>query len=672
MRNLFCSSLLVMLMAFVSLPTKGQIDSILSLEELLNMKITVSSVSELTPRESPGIVTVITKDEIKKSGARDLIDLLRLVPGFEFGVDVENVINASIRGSWAHEGKMLMLWDGQEMNELSYSTLQLGNHYPVSQIKRIEIIRGPGSSIYGGYAELGVINIVTKHGGDLNGFEADATYGQLKDVYGRQNLSLSAGKKINDFEFSLHGFMGKGTMSEKEYTDMFGDKYDLADNSETNPLMFNAGLKYKGLNLRFIHDKYQTTMRDGFFENLTQSYGVDYISTLAEIKYDFKIGEKLTITPKYNYKNTKPFYASEKAPADENPVYMAAIYKDRNVVRSTGGLKVSINPTPDINLLAGLEYYIDKAKDNLDDASRTYWDGSKEIEYNNLGFYLQGLLKSRIVNLTAGMRIDKHSEFGSAFAPRIGLTKVFDKLHLKFLYSQAYRSPGIENIDLNAYLNPDLKPDIEPEETEVIELEAGYKINSDMFITANLFNQKIDHTIVYYIDENGNEGYKNVERTGSQGIEIEYRVKKHKWFATLNYSYHNTDGINKAPDYIVHADENALLGAPMHKICLNTSFNITDKLSINPSFTYLGERWAYTYYNPSLDNVVQEKLDPLFMANIYILYENLFTQGLDFGIGAYDFLDSGYEFIQPYNGWHSPMPARGREIILKLSYRFSK
>ena len=90
-----------------------------------------------------------------------------MVPGFHFGVDVTNVVGVGVRGNWGHEGKVLMLIDGMEMNENLFSTLQFGQHYNLQNIEKIEIIRGPGSSIYGGFAELGVINIITKSGATM-------------------------------------------------------------------------------------------------------------------------------------------------------------------------------------------------------------------------------------------------------------------------------------------------------------------------------------------------------------------------------------------------------------------------------------------------------------------------------------------------------------------------
>src|ERR1700752_2273742 len=86
------------------------------LEKLINTLISVASKKPLNVRESPSIVSLITAEEIKASGARDLIDVLRLVPGVDFGVDVLGVVGIGMRGNWAHEGKTLVLLDGQEMN----------------------------------------------------------------------------------------------------------------------------------------------------------------------------------------------------------------------------------------------------------------------------------------------------------------------------------------------------------------------------------------------------------------------------------------------------------------------------------------------------------------------------------------------------------------------------
>ncbi|OFX19069.1 MAG: hypothetical protein A2041_00765 [Bacteroidetes bacterium GWA2_31_9b] len=639
----------------------------LSLEELLNIPVTVSSKKALSLRESPGIISVITEDEIQNSGARDLIDVLRLVPGIEFGTDVQGVTGISMRGNWAHEGKVLLMLDGQEQNELSFSTLLFGNHYPVDNIKKIEIIRGPGSSIYGGFAELGVINIITKGGEDINGFSVGVNYGQLSDTYGHKNINLSAGKKINDFEIALHGFYGKGNRSDKEYTDIYGNSYNMKDNTSMDPAQINLGMKYKDLHFRFIYDKYEIVTRDGFVDNFLKAYTNEFTSMFGELKYDWKISDKVTITPKLSYVSSNPWTQTEDSLPGEDPSYYNY---DRTVTRIKPNLTVSYDINDKINLIGGVEYYKDNAVNN--DKAWTYWNGKYEIDYTNISGFLQGIIKTNFINMTVGARLDNHSEFGTAFAPRIGFTKAFDKLHFKLLYSQAFRAPGIENIDYNSWLDTvNYQPSIKPENTQVIEGEVGYLISSGMIFTANVYYITLDNTIVYSVDEAGNEGYENKGKTGSKGFELEY-ILREKWGnIKLNYSYYSTKGINKIADYEVSLNDKALVGSPQNKILLNGSFKVYKGLSINPSLIYLTERYAYINYDATEDNVFIEKQDPVFFINLFINYKNLFTEGLNFGVGVYDLFDSGYQYIQPYNGWHAPIPSAGREIIAKLSYSFN-
>lgn len=107
----------------------------LTLEALLELPVVeVAGEVPLSAREAPGVVSVVSREEILDAGAGDLIDVLRLVPGFFFGVDVQGMTGVGFRGNWGHEGKILLLIDGQELNELDYGTLQFGNRFPVDQI----------------------------------------------------------------------------------------------------------------------------------------------------------------------------------------------------------------------------------------------------------------------------------------------------------------------------------------------------------------------------------------------------------------------------------------------------------------------------------------------------------------------------------------------------------
>jgi outer membrane receptor for ferrienterochelin and colicin len=641
----------------------------LSLEKLMNMEVTVASKKALTLRESPGIITVVTEEEIKNSGARDLVDILRLVPGIFFGVDVQGVVGIGSRGSWGHEGKILLQIDGQEQNELAYSTLQFGNHFNIDQIKRIEIIRGPGSSIYGGFAELGVINIITKTAEEINGIGVKGSYGQMEKSYARRNVNVSFGKKINDFEISLLGLIGEGNRSDQTFTDIYGDSYDMSKGGGfTNPTNLNLGMNYKNLKTRFIYDNYTANTVSVFDAIHPYAYDLKFESMFAEIKYDFNIKDKLTITPKINYKRQLPWQVFDTT------AYPLQVLCER----FSGNLTASYDINEKINILAGGEYLYDIATDQIGDS--TFFNGTPEVKFNNVSAFAQALFKTKFVNLTLGVRIDKHSEVTIAYSPRIGLTKVVKDFHFKLLYSQAFRAPGVENMNFAYKLENDvfeyIAPNILPEKTNVIEFEVGYKLADKMFLTVNLFNVFIKDPIVFFYDVVSEaEGYYNATQTGTRGIEFEYKIRDKWGYITTNYSFYTAKDINEVVDYQIpnpnpNVKVNALLAAPQHKVTLNSSFKIDNNLSVNPSFIFMSKRYCYVSLDTTETEVLSEQ-KPILLANLFINYNNLFTKGLTLGVGIYDILDTKFSYIQPYNGWHSPYPGTSREIILKIAYKFN-
>src|SRR5688572_15238721 len=90
----------------------------MNVEDLLDIPITVVTKKKVRSKELPAAITVITREELLKSGARDLVDALTLfVPGITFGSEVEGVVGINFRGMWGMEGKVLLMVDSLEMNE---------------------------------------------------------------------------------------------------------------------------------------------------------------------------------------------------------------------------------------------------------------------------------------------------------------------------------------------------------------------------------------------------------------------------------------------------------------------------------------------------------------------------------------------------------------------------
>jgi len=625
----------------------------ISIESLLNAEVDIATVKPQTTRETAGIVTVITREEIVNSGARDTIDLLRLVPGFSFGVDVQGTIDVGFRGNWGHEGKVLLLIDGQEMNELLYSTNALGNRYPVDQIERIEIIRGPGSAIYGGSAELAVINIITR-GAELGGVAFDGVYGQMADSFARRTMSVSYGQKFKSgLSLAASGFVGQGNRSDRTYTDFEGNSYSSVDNAATNPLFFNVALGYRDLRLRFIYDDFTFGGKDGYGTVLPTKTNTQFRSYVGDARYQLKLGERITLTPRVNFRFQNPWHYD-----DPN----SPVFSDYSVYRLLGNVLLSYDVTKQLNVLAGVESYYDHAK--LNDlrlgGSQALFGTEDHVSYENVAEVFQAIYNASIANFVVGARYEQHSEFGSSFVPRAAITKLIGRFHAKLLFSQAFRAPGIENINFGR--------DLKPEKTTVFEGEVGYELTDHMFASLNAYDITIKRPIIYDVDPATlEEVYQNFDQTGTRGIEAEYRLRYARGYATLSYSYYYEGKKNKVALYEVPTDDAVMLAFPAHKVAASGSLNLWRNLSLNPSVIALSERWGYMS-GDDMGNPVLGREGAALLLNAYLLYRDLGIDGLDVGVGGFNLLDSDVPYLQPYNGGHAPLPGPSREILGRITF----
>ena len=619
-------------------PSEDMFD--LSLEELMNIKIGVSK-TDLSIRETPAVLSVITRKEIQNMGARDLMDILGQIPGFNFGVDVQNVVGVGIRGNWGHEGKVLLLIDGIEMNETLFSTTQFGQHYDIRNIERIEIIRGPGSSIYGGYAELGVINIITQSGDKTKGLTVQTQAGIGKDGLHRSDVGFTLGNGSEDFNYSVSGYLGSGRRSTSDYTDIDGSVANFKDNSALKPMMFNASLKKGNLSVQAIYDGYrlETVDQFGWVEPKDE---LNFNQFFTRVKYEIKTSEKLSITPSIGYKSGTPWGV------DGDGLYPYQV----KATRLSPVINTDWTPSEKLQITAGLDSYFDQGKYTGPEED-LYFGESNSVDYSNIGIFAQGVYKASLANITVGARFDNHSQFGSAFSPRIGITKIINKFHAKFLYSRAFRAPAIENINYN--------PAIAPEKTGVAELEVGFKMDDKSLLSVNFFDISIEDPIVY---EGNANTYLNFDKAGTRGFEVEYRLNSSWGYIVANYAYYSAKNKNEVALYAIPNNENQLLGAPSSRLNLNSSITLSKVLSLNPSFNLTGKKTGITGLDVN-DNYVYTAFDPQFFFNLFLRYNH---GNFDGGLGIYDIFNEQQNFIQPYASGHAPLPGLGREFSIRLAY----
>ena len=181
-----------------------------SLEDLMNIEVTSVSKKEQKLSQVGAAVFVITQEDIRRSGATNIPDLLRMVPGIHVAQLDANIWAISIRGFTDRYGdKVLVLIDGRSV----YSPLTSGVNWdqqdvPLEDIDRIEVIRGPGGTVWGANAVNGVINIITKNAKTTQGGLATASGGSHEFGQGLLQYGGTLGQKFAYRVFGSYGNVG--------------------------------------------------------------------------------------------------------------------------------------------------------------------------------------------------------------------------------------------------------------------------------------------------------------------------------------------------------------------------------------------------------------------------------------------------------------------------------
>ncbi len=626
----------------------------LSLEDMLNMEVAVTGTNKLSLRETPGIVTIITEQEIIASGARDLVDLLRTVPGFEFSGDIENTIAIGVRGNYSMEGKVLVMIDGQQISETGYGTVAWGNRFFTENVKKVEIIRGPGSAIYGGMAELAVINVITKSGEDMKGGYASTTYGNSNGSTSRVNGQFGVGTKLeNGIDLSLSGGYSQANRSNESIdyaTNYLDDEegasstFNYADSSQIKSMDINAGLQYKGLRVKGIFQQYDIEYNYDNADWLI--FGGMYVGA----DYEWKVNDKLTITPMVSWKKEHPWSYKGNLSQDNLETYVAENYRSRGKV--TGVYQA----TDAISVSFGSEFHQDQSVK----PAGAFFNGTRKVSYSNIAGFAEALVKSKIANFVLGARYDNHSQFGDAFVPRFAVTKAYDKVHFKGLLSRAFKAPVVYNFEGNL--------DIKPEFTNVAEIEVGYLMNKNMSISANAFYINIDDPIIYYYDGiTLEDGYLNQDKASTIGFELDYKMNYDWGFVNASYSYYRNNNTN-SESYEVEDDASLLRGLPANKIVASSGINVGEKIVLAPRLIYNSKKVGYFYQEEWWEGYGANTFDPNLTINFLVNFKPI--NNLSLSAGVYDILGSNYITVSGYDSGYYGTPTMGREFTIKARYDF--
>ena len=234
------------------------IDMVENLRSGLTAKVTTASSQAESLAEVPVPITLITEEMIRNCGGQNLQEVLATyVPGMNI-IDCNDDINIAMRGIYSNgQEKILIMLNGHRMN--SYCTNIAAPDFSVSleKIKQIEVLRGPASSLYGGVALTGVVNLITKQGADVDGVKVKIGAGN----YGQMRGDIILGKRYFDLDLLIWGSLYKNNGEEMKVPEERYDEdiYDMPyDNFKVgrigNKPSHDFGLQLKWKDLQFLYD----------------------------------------------------------------------------------------------------------------------------------------------------------------------------------------------------------------------------------------------------------------------------------------------------------------------------------------------------------------------------------------------------------------------------------
>lgn len=589
----------------------------LSIEDLMNMTVTTASKSSEKIQSAPAIMSLITSKEIEGFGALTLSDLLdRLTSTYMIGTSFAPEGMLAIRGKQTehYNTNVLILLDGRPLRESFHGGYNgvIYNMFPIGQLDRIEIIRGPGSVLYGSNAYVGVINLITKTGSE-NAVSATARYGS----FNTKQVMVSVNKTVND----LHVAFGANYLA--------SDGWDFTARGE------NEVIRNKKNTEDSLYKDPKTIKRDekGLGATLKIGYKGLTFNSFAAVNDWASMGRTpVWSTPIHHRIENKRLFADLGYQAEVNKIWSVsgnATYNHMDFRSYLSGQQDDltrrgsddvlfevtnyIKPTEKINIVFGGLSNMQSGRGVQPDLSATGKSYNLSTAENpdpwvtvptydviwNSAYLQADYTPIKYLKLVVGGQANKITGFKTDFVPRLGaIVSATDNLGFKLLYGQAFRAATA--FERTSFSPPSVYGNVllTPEKITTYEAQLFYTL-SKLDITATYFynfdNNKITRTNVtdtlLFASSKVpfSQKYVNSGHVITQGVEVEAKLKTGKMLNFYGSSTYQTSKDN--------LDRKDYDGMPNLMVKLGILFNFRDKVNAGLFGSYFGTGGSIYRYN---------------------------------------------------------------------------
>lgn len=586
-------TLVAVLFGFQTIQAQNSIVSdTLKLEEIV---VTAAKISQ-TERQTTRPIVVINRQQIEQSSGKDLSQLLNEQSG------------VSINGAFSNPGKdkavylqgagtqyTLILVDGIPVNDPSSVggafDLRL---FSLSNVERIEIVKGSMSTLYGSDAIAGVINIITKTASE-NTFQVDgqASYGSFNSLNGAIGVN------------GRTGIFGYNVNFNRESSDGISEAQDLGNNN-----FDNDGFSRNALTSSFLiqpSDNFKITpflniskfggdYDGGSFQDGPETFDGELFNPGVQLRYGI---EDFVLNARYNFTDTYRIFRSAFGDFQySGKQHNADVFLTEEVI-------------PKLNALVGLSYQ----HFEFDDFENPNGFPTSQLTSPYLSMFLENVGN---LNAEVGFRVNNHSEYGTNttfnFSPAYNISEQFRVLAS---LSSGFKAPTLSELFGPFGANENLLPQ------ESISLDFGtefYSLDGRVKLEAHYFTREVENQIIFF-----NGGYDNVSEQSDFGFELSGSMIVSNQIS-LNAFYNFVDGeqtINNTDGS--QTTNSGLIRRPKHKSGLGINLNLLKNLKLNLNTIYAGKTTDLFFDNTTFTQS-EVDLESYILLNAYAEYGFLSNQ----------------------------------------------
>ncbi len=604
-------------------------------------------------RDAPASVTIVTDEDIQKYGYGNLAEVIENTRSFYVSSDrmYDYIGFRGIARLGDHGNIFLELVDGHTVNDNIYGSVFLGNDFGIDMdlVKKVEIVRGPGSALFGSNALLGILNVVAKGGEDIDGLYAKTEIGSFDSFKG----SLIYGNKFDN---------GMDIVASASAMDAGGQDLHFKefDRPPSNGTAEDADgeTAFSGF-LKTTYREFTLTANAHLREKHvpTAPYGTDFgdnrfkatdIRSFIEAKWDHPMekGREFfarAYLDQYYYRGEYP-YSGAMNEDRSNGYWLGTELKHlwkvgNSHVLTVGGEAVEHMRADQKNLdLTPREVTLDDRRDftSLSGYAQDEWD---------IAAWLR---------LTAGARFDYFTHFGQHLSPRVGvIAKPIEEGALKLLYGQSFRIPSLFELYYDDQGSTARKnPALEPETLNAYEVVWEQDFHAAFKGTATAFHYDIKNLIAPVGLPEEVVQYRNIKDAESNGIELGVEADWPGLFrGGLSYTIQQTEDnatgkeLPNSPNHLVKAR----VVVPIYK----------DRIFFAVLCRYMSERLTRSGHS----------VDDALITDLNVLGLNLYKR-LSLSFGAQNIFDVDYSYPVSPDLKPESIKQDGRSFRFKVSYLY--